>query len=794
MVINERIHVFGGGVAGLVTAYELLKTGVSVVVYEREKAVGGLAKSFSWSGWEVDQGPHIYHSPDPDMIEYLKDEFGSMLCERDHYAANLKGGRYYPYPISEEFIEELPKDVSARIYQELSEREDSNKKFSATTFAEYVEAMAGPTLARLFFTDYPRKLWGVPTEELDANWAPKRVSILKNKRAFYGDQYSAVGVDASGSVIRELYRKIIELGGEIHLGAEVSAIEVLENRIASFKVNGEKVKLGSRDRVVNTFSAVINASLFHFDTELRYRGVFLSYAKLSTSQVLPAGVDFIYVDDHEILFNRVSDQNKFIGSPKPGETVVCCEITYSADDEIDRADPNDIVTKTVDQLISLDLIRAEDVLDTTSVKLPSVYPMFYLGYKKDLARYLNYMNALSNMFLLGSLAEYAYSDLQILMAKGRDLARVISSGTLKRNNLVKNNSLKNLNVGFSVSGLQIGEGAPPFIVGEIGINHNGSVEVAKDIISMAASCGVSAVKLQSYKSARRVSPNSSFNRFFEKVLDTEETDYAMFKKYELTPEETSELFEFSRKQGLLIFTAVFDVESLVEIEALQADLYKIASFDIINHSLLQAVAETGKPTLISTGMATLGEIEEAIEIFLKAGNPNVALFQCTSQYPAPAESINLRVMDTLRTSFGCPVGLSDHSIGTHIPLAAIARGADLIEKHITLDCDMEGPDHSLSLDPEGLRDFCLASKEVCSALGDGIKKPTETEKRTALRFRKSMHAISPLPVGHCIQPDDIEYVAPAWGLFEVDEPLVLGRQLKVAVGQGDPITLEHFSD
>ena len=796
-MVASKAYVLGGGVSGLVSAYELLKRGTLVEIFEKENDVGGLAACTKWGGTILDQGPHIYHSPDPDMINYLKKEFGDVLFEKDHFAANLKSGKYYPYPISQEFIDDLDEVTKTKIKSELEFIEKTKKqdktKNEGKTFDDYVRSIAGDTLTKLFFTDYPRKLWGLSTRELDANWAPKRVQILKKKRAFYGDQYSAVGLNGSYSVINSLKEKIMELGGRIHTKCEVRNIIYDGSQIKKIQLTNRCLDIKSNEVVVNTLSASINSKILKFKTNLHYRGVHIVYVKVSNVEALPKQFDFIYVDDSNILFNRVSDQNRFVANPSTNETVLCCEITYTKNDEHDRTDSSEIEKTVCGQLVELGLLKDAEILDSKSLKLCSVYPMFYLNYRRDLSKYLNFMNSFSNMYLIGSLAEYAYSDLQILMAKGRDLATLIHSETLSRNQLVKSGGVDYLDKTFTVGEFEIGKKGTAFIIAEIGLNHNGSIELAKQLVDSAVQAGCDAVKLQSYKSKKRVSPESRFNRYLERVLDTEETDFEMFKRYELTKLQTEEIFNYAKSKGILIFSAAFDEESLSELLELQVDMIKVASFDLRNFSLLKEIAKSQKPTLLSTGMANLSNIEQAVSIFKDAGSSKVGIFQCTSVYPCPPEAINLNVMETLRRSFGCPVGLSDHSSGQHISLAAVAMGATIIEKHITLDHNLEGPDHALSLTPQQLCEFCNNVREVNAAKGTSVKRPTELEKITALRFIKSMHAIKDIEIGEPLSKEHFEYVAPSWGVLEVDEKVVMGRKVARRISKGEPITLEHFN-
>ena len=632
-------------------------------------------------------------------------------------------------------------------------------------------------------------------KELDANWAPKRIKIRDKAGPFFEGQWSAVGNQGSGTILESLKEKVLELGGVIRLNETIERVLLSNQRISVISTDKSNISVASNDVVINTTSYCTACEFLGQTTNLQYRGVTLIYLAVETADVFPDGVDFVYIDDPDIYFNRISDQNSFVKRPESNSTILCFEITYSKNDQIDIMEPELLVEKVKHQFLSLNLISDRSlIVDAKIVKLPEVYPMFFLGYENELAKTKASIDAIENLYTLGSLAEYAYSDLQVLFSKAIDLAEILTSSTFKINKIDKAAPRLDFEKRFLLGNSFVGEGEPAYVIAEIGLNHNGSMHIAKKLIDEAVSAGANAVKLQSYKSHLRVASEGKTSRYVEKVLSTQETDYEMFKKNELSVAQTKELFSYAKAKGITLFSAPFDIESVDELEELGVDCYKIASFDLVNLRLIEKVALTGKPIILSTGMALLSEVEDALRIVSYTGNRQVILLQCTSSYPCPPASMNIRAIDTMKQAFNLlPVGLSDHVIGDVVSLAAVSRGADVIEKHFTMDKKMEGPDHVLSLEPNELKNMIFSIRQIEESLGDGIKQPSTNEVSTLIRFRKTMYSSVDIPKGTTIRTEHITYKGPAYGLYAKYEDLVVGCVTKSDIPVDTPITWDLIS-
>lgn len=290
-------------------------------------------------------------------------------------------------------------------------------------------------------------------------------------------------------------------------------------------------------------------------------------------------------------------------------------------------------------------------------------------------------------------------------------------------------------------GRQVGVGYPCFIVAEIGANHNRSMDLAKELIDAAADCGADAAKFQIYSADTLYSRRTPAHSGYKKDLHT------LISEIETPRDWLGELASYCASRGLVFFATPFDRMAVDQLD-LYSPLFKIASFELVDLPFIEYAASKGKPVVISTGLATMEEIRDAVETCRNVGNEQVLLLQCASLYPATPDIMNLRSMRTMRSAFGVPVGLSDHTLGTHVSVAAAALGACMIEKHFTLSRAMEGPDHPFAMEPADLKLLVSQIRDVEAAMGDGRKAgPQEAERENYLIVRRSVHAACEIPKG-----------------------------------------------
>ena len=329
----------------------------------------------------------------------------------------------------------------------------------------------------------------------------------------------------------------------------------------------------------------------------------------------------------------------------------------------------------------------------------------------------------------------------------------------------------------------IGDGEPCYIIAEAGSNHNGSLEQAKKLIDVAVESRADAVKFQIYKAESLYSKRTPEFSYLKG-----QNVYELIKSIETPREWIKELAGYCEARNIIFLATPFDFEAIDLLDK-YAPAFKIASFEIVDLELLQYAARKEKPMIISTGMANLCEIEEAISAIKSVGNEDIILLHCNSLYPTPAEVVNLKAMETITTAFKVPVGFSDHTLGIHIPVAAVAMGACVIEKHLTLDRTLPGPDHSFAIEPAELEEMVRCIREVEKAKGTGIKEKSELESEEMyIKARRSIHAKVDIPKETKITRDMLIIKRPGYGITSKFIDIVVGREAKRDIKEDEWIT------
>ncbi len=345
-----------------------------------------------------------------------------------------------------------------------------------------------------------------------------------------------------------------------------------------------------------------------------------------------------------------------------------------------------------------------------------------------------------------------------------------------------------------VSGLwrRIEAGKRVFIIAEAGVNHNGDVRLAKKLVDAACGAGADAVKFQTFKAERLVCAHAPKARYQKETTGAGESQLAMLRRLELSEAGHRQLSAYCRRKNIIFMSTPFDEGCADFLRKLGMGIFKIPSGELTNYPFLRHVAKFGKPMVVSTGMADMREVRRAVAVIRKTGNGQLTLLHCLSSYPAPAEEVNLRAMRTLAEAFKVPVGFSDHTLGADIAIAAAALGARIIEKHLTLDKDMPGPDHRASLEPREFKAMVASIRRVQAAMGDGVKRLARSEKDTAKAARKSLVAASDIPAGAVIASGMITIKRPGTGLAPALKGRVIGRRAKTAIGRDELLRWEHL--
>ena len=335
----------------------------------------------------------------------------------------------------------------------------------------------------------------------------------------------------------------------------------------------------------------------------------------------------------------------------------------------------------------------------------------------------------------------------------------------------------------------IGEGELCFIIAEAGVNHNGDINQAKKLIDVAKGAGADAVKFQTFKAEELVTRGVGKAQYQKETTDAKESQFEMLKNLELTEREFKELFNYAQKKGIISLSSPFDKRSVDLLDGLGIPAFKVPSGEITNFPLLKHIARKKKPIILSTGMSNLGEVEEALEVIREEGVEEIVLLHCVSCYPAKVEDMNLRAIETLKQVFKLPVGLSDHSLGITIPIAAVALGACVIEKHFTLDKNLLGPDHRASLEPDELRQMVMTIRDAEKAMGGGVKRPTKEEEENKKVGRRSIVARVDIPWGTTITEEMLDIKRPGTGLEPKYLEEIIGRVTEIAIKKDEAITI-----
>lgn len=339
----------------------------------------------------------------------------------------------------------------------------------------------------------------------------------------------------------------------------------------------------------------------------------------------------------------------------------------------------------------------------------------------------------------------------------------------------------------------VGQNHPCFVVAEAGVNHNGDIELAKRLVDAAVDARADAVKFQTF-APQNISSDEAPKADYQKTRTGEtETMLQMLQRLALPIERFAELKAYCDAAGILFMSTPFDPESVDFLVSVGMPVVKIPSGELTNCFLLRHVAATGLPLFLSTGMATLGEIGIAMDLLRASGSGDVALFQCVSSYPADPASMNLRAIPAMSAAFGVPCGLSDHSQGIELPLAAVALGANMIEKHFTLDRTLPGPDHAMSLEPTELAQMVESIRRVEAALGDGVKRPMPPESEIRAVARRSLAAIRVIEEGEQVGRQDFFALRPGTGLAPAMVEALIGRRARRTIAARALVTLSDFN-
>ena len=334
------------------------------------------------------------------------------------------------------------------------------------------------------------------------------------------------------------------------------------------------------------------------------------------------------------------------------------------------------------------------------------------------------------------------------------------------------------------------------IIAEAGVNHNGDIETAKKLIDVASDAGVDYVKFQTFKADRLVSPLAQKAKYqIKNDKNSDDSQLNMLKKLELSDADHKELISYCKSKNISFFSTAFDEEGISYLSSLNFDMFKIPSGELTNYPYLKAIAKTGLPVILSTGMANLDEIEKSINVLVSYGTKKseITVLHCNTEYPTPMIDVNLKAMLTIKEKLGVSIGYSDHTLGLEVPIAAVALGAKIIEKHFTIDRSLKGPDHKASLEPNELKEMVIAIRNIEMAIsGNGLKEASLSEKKNIYIARKSIHLSKDLTTGSIISEQDIISLRPGDGICTMNWEEIIGKQVNKDLKKFTKLTLKDL--
>ena len=809
--MRRKAYILGAGPTGLVTAWKLLENNWDITIIEKNNIAGGLCRSWNWKNFIIDTGPHIFHTPDNFLKKFWLKHFGSLLIEGKFWCKNVKGknfDEFYDYPLSVESLNKYEKNLKKTIKTELN-KINPEQRNKAKSYKEYIDSFIGPTLRKMFFEKYPKKIWGINTDKMTPDWAPNRIKFRKKILPFYTEEFCAVGKYGTGSIYQNIEKKIRNLNGKIKFNESVIGLKKNQNKISEILTNKKKYKIDKNNIVISTLPLNLTSKFLGKNSNLKFRGICSVYLFYNKKFILPKKTHWLYFDSENTIFNRITENKKLSKyTCPPSKTYLTAEITYSPGDKFSKINKNKVAKPVASQMHQTKIVDNKQLIHTEINYEPYVYPIQFANYKKEVATIKSYVESFENLFSIGAGAEFNYADSQILFHKSFDL---VNSLVTKFNEFTyesKNPSSVKFNKDVKIGKTKIGEKHKPYIIAEAGLNHNGSFQLAKKLIDKAKDTGCDSIKFQSFLPDTRVSKNVKSEKYAEKVIGIQESLSELFERLSLSFKVQKKIFSYARKKKLEIFSTPFDFQSADFLEKMSVSAFKIASADLINLPLIKYVASKQKPIILSTGMSKISEIDEAVETVRSTGNKNLILLHCNSSYPSSYSEMNLKFIDTLKRMYDIPVGLSDHTTDLLASKVAIARGCNMVERHFTLDKNLEGPDHILSSDFDEMKELVQSKKiskkwkdwwkifkkskkmqqNIISLLGDGIKKIQPNEYITLNSQKKSLYAKKAIKKGEKFTKRNICIKGPSGGITPKFFDVILNKTSKYKLIKDQPIT------
>ena len=386
---------------------------------------------------------------------------------------------------------------------------------------------------------------------------------------------------------------------------------------------------------MSTIPLTLTAALLGHKSKLKFRGIKSIYLKFKEKRILPDNINWLYYDSDEVIFNRVTETKTMSPNTSPSdETILTAEITFSKNDNVDKIPDKELEILVRDQLLETGLTKNKKFVESSTNTENFVYPVQTKGFNEELSVAKSFVGRFEQLYSIGTGGEFNYADSQVLFHKAFDIVDIFCGQDSKSTQVVRESKVENMEKDININSRIVGDKYPAYVIAEIGLNHNNDVKIAKELIDNAVIAGCDAVKFQTYETDSRVSNKVKSANYADKTIGLEESIGDMFNRLRLDKDKHKEIFKYARYKNIEVFSTPFDEASFEYLETLGVNLYKIASMDIVNLKLIKKVAESKKPIIISTGMSSLGQVEEAVNTVKEAGNTKLMLLHCNSSYPS----------------------------------------------------------------------------------------------------------------------------------------------------------------
>ena len=781
LLTNSTVFILGAGPAGISLSHYLSELKIKNVLFEARDSVGGMARSWEWNNFIVDTGPHILHTDDSEIWALWKKFLNNNLSEKNFYSGNFKtidNKTYiYDYPLNIEQISKSPawniKEKNSFI-KKLKESNRLKNLGESTSFREYMRGLVGPQLEETFFRYYPEKVWGISTEYMLPDWAPKRIRICKKREPFYKGEIAGIAEAGTGELMENIIKNSCYKYSKIFMNSRVIGLKTNQKKIIGIEYLSEKrkhiIKVGENDLVINTLPVTLVSKMLGKNFDITFRGILSIYSEIerkNKEKILPKDFNWLYFGDKKTSFNRITEptsMSKKLDLAKNNRKYLISETC------LDYESSDSVINKKVGQVIS-DLSRLpfikDEILSTTHNWEKFVYPIQTLDNIVKLKKAQSWISQQAkNLESIGTSADFAYNDIQVIFKKAKELSLDIKNSSkfnlskVHFNKLVnseneidlsKPNELINLSSNQSTK-LIFEDNSPCKIIAEIGINHNGSVEQLFKLCELACINGADIVKFQYFDAKKRIGSNVRELEHIEKAQDMEENIFQLLDRCELSLDILLRAKKYIEGKGCTAMCTPFSGDAFNELIGIGFDQIKISSMDLNNYHLHQEIIKCDKPLnlFISTGMSSISELKIIYELYQKS-NHKVCLLLCTSSYPAPNTDIslsNILIYKNLFPRFG--IGYSDHTTSNTACIAAASLGSEFIEIHFSDDIRKSGPDQILSKTGSDLKELRDQLNSISELINFREKSLRESEYSTWRTQKKGLYASREIEEGEFI--------------------------------------------